>query len=117
MIIVATVSCIYGLGSPEAYYGMLRSARGGADRSSATRVLRKLVEIQYERNDVDFDRGTFRVRGDVVEIFPAYEEERAMRIEFFGDEVETHQRVRPAARQGARASSTSVCHLPRHRTT
>ena len=87
VIIVASVSCIYGLGSPEAYSGMLVRLEQGmeADRQE---VLRKLVEIQYERNDVDFHRGTFRVRGDVVEIFPPYEEDRAYRVEFFGDTVE-----------------------------
>jgi excinuclease ABC subunit B len=87
VIIVASVSCIYGLGSPEAYSGMLVRLEEGmeADREA---VLRKLIEIQYERNDVDFHRGTFRVRGDVVEIFPPYEEDRAYRVEFFGDTVE-----------------------------
>ncbi len=87
VIIVASVSCIYGLGSPEAYQNMLlhliRSEE--TDRDDA---LRKLVEIQYTRNDIDFHRGTFRVRGDTVEVFPAYEEEKAIRIEFFGDTVE-----------------------------
>ncbi len=87
VIIVTSISCIYGLGSPEAYEGMLLYLEAGKDANRQD-VLRKLVEIQYERNDVDFHRGTFRVRGDVVEIFPAYEEERAIRVEFFGDEVE-----------------------------
>lgn len=87
VIIVASVSCIYGLGSPEAYQNMLLHLiqREESDRDEA---LRKLVEIQYTRNDVDFHRGTFRVRGDTVEVFPAYEEEKAIRIEFFGDSVE-----------------------------
>ncbi|RMF17698.1 MAG: excinuclease ABC subunit UvrB [Candidatus Dadabacteria bacterium] len=87
-IIVASVSCIYGIGSPEAYYGMLLTLTAGQqlERDAA---LRKLVEIQYARNDVDFHRGTFRVRGDRVEVFPVHEEERALRIEFFGDEVES----------------------------
>ena len=86
VLIVASVSCIYGLGSPEAYYGMLLPLERGQqiDRES---ILRKLVEIQYERNDHDFSRGVFRVRGDVVEVFLSYEE-RALRIELFGDEVE-----------------------------
>ena len=88
VIIVSSVSCIYGLGSPEAYEGMLVYLETGKEAKRQD-VLRKLVEIQYERNDVDFHRGTFRVRGDVVEIFPAYEEERAIRIEFFGDEIES----------------------------
>ncbi|MCA9563689.1 MAG: excinuclease ABC subunit UvrB, partial [Myxococcales bacterium] len=87
VIIVASVSCIYGLGSAEAFMDMLVFLEQGApvDRD---RVLRKLVEIQYQRNDFDFHRGTFRVRGDVVEIFPAYEAEVAIQVEFFGDEVE-----------------------------
>jgi excinuclease ABC subunit B len=87
VIIVASVSCIYGLGSPEAYQGMLVYLQEGMEISRDA-LLRQLVEIQYERNDVDFHRGTFRVRGDVVEIFPPYEEDRAVRIEFFGDTVE-----------------------------
>ena len=93
-IIVASVSCIYGLGSPTEYFDNLVFLERGvaADRDQ---VLRKLVEIQYERNDLDFHRGTFRVRGDVVEIFPAYEETRALRVEFFGDAVETITEVDP----------------------
>ncbi len=88
VIIVASVSCIYGLGSPEAYSGMLLRLEEGMEIPRDD-VLRKLVEIQYERNDIDFHRGTFRVRGDVVEIFPAYEEEKAIRVEFFGDAVDS----------------------------
>jgi len=94
VIIVASVSCIYGLGSAEAYYGMLVFLEQGKEAERDT-VLRKLVEIQYERNDVDFHRGTFRVRGDVLEIFPAYEESRALRVEFFGDEVEAIREIDP----------------------
>jgi excinuclease ABC subunit B len=86
VIIVASVSCIYGLGSPEAYYGMLLPLERG-QRISREQVLRKLVEIQYERNDHDFGRGTFRVRGDIVEVYPSYEEQ-GLRIELFGDEVD-----------------------------
>jgi excinuclease ABC subunit B len=86
VIIVASVSCIYGLGSPEAYYGMLLPLERG-QRISREEILRKLVEIQYERNDHDFGRGTFRVRGDVVEIYPSYEEQ-GLRIELFGDDVD-----------------------------
>src|SRR5919198_1452666 len=86
VIIVASVSCIYGLGSPEAYYGMLLPLERG-QRISREQILRKLVEIQYERNDHDFTRGTFRVRGDIVEVFPSYEEQ-GLRIELFGDEVD-----------------------------
>ncbi|MFS8569844.1 MAG: excinuclease ABC subunit UvrB [Thermaerobacter sp.] len=87
VIVVASVSCIYGLGSPEDYREMVLSLRVGAERDR-DEMLRKLVEIQYERNDVNFQRGTFRVRGDVVEVFPAGFGERALRIEFFGDEIE-----------------------------
>jgi len=87
VIIVASVSCIYGLGSPEAYHGMLLSLEEGTE-ISRDHILSKLVEIQYERNDIDFHRGTFRVKGDVVEIFPAYEGEVAIRVQLFGDFVE-----------------------------
>jgi excinuclease ABC subunit B len=93
-LIVASVSCIYGIGAAEAYLGMkLALAKGVEVRRDA--VLRRLVEIQYERNDVDFARGTFRVRGDTVEIFPAYEREKAIRIEWFGDEIEMISEVDP----------------------
>jgi excinuclease ABC subunit B len=87
VLIVASVSCIYGLGEPEVYFETLVFLEEGqvVDRD---RVLRKLVDIQYQRNDYDFHRGTFRVRGDTIEVFPAYEETRAVRIEFFGDQVE-----------------------------
>ena len=86
VIIVASVSCIYGLGSPEAYYGMLlQLARG--QKISRQDILRRLVEIQYERNDTEFGRGTFRVRGDTIEVFPSYEE-HAVRIDLFGDEID-----------------------------
>ncbi len=87
-IVVASVSCIYGLGSPEAYDGMLLLLEEGMDLPRDD-MLARLVEIQYERNDVDFHRGTFRVRGDTVEIFPPYEEEQAIRVTFFGDTVES----------------------------
>ncbi len=86
VIIVASVSCIYGLGSPEAYYGMMVFLEQGG-WCQREEMLRKLVEIQYERNDYDFHRGTFRVRGDVVEVFPAYAD-TAIRVELWGDEVE-----------------------------
>ncbi len=86
VIIIASVSCIYGLGSPEAYYGMMVFLEQGG-WCQREEMLRKLVEIQYQRNDYDFHRGTFRVRGDVVEIFPAYED-TAIRVELWGDEVE-----------------------------
>src|SRR6188474_3539592 len=86
VIIVASVSCIYGLGSPEAYYGMLLPLERG-QRIGREQVLRKLVEIQYERNDHDFGRGTFRVRGDIIEVYPSYEEQ-GLRIEMFGDQID-----------------------------
>ena len=86
VIIVASVSCIYGLGSPEAYYGLLLPLELG-QRIDRDQILRKLVEIQYERNDTEFGRGTFRVRGDIVEVVPSYEE-HALRIGLFGDEVD-----------------------------
>jgi excinuclease ABC subunit B len=94
VIIVASVSCIYGLGSPEAYHGMLLHLEKGQEIDRQA-VLRKLVEIHYSRSDLDFHRGTFRVRGDVVEVFPAHEEEKAVRIEFFGDEVERLVEIDP----------------------
>jgi len=91
-IIVASVSCIYGLGSPEAYSGMLLYLEEGRGLTRSD-VLKKLVEIQYERNDYDFSRGTFRVRGDVVDIFPVHEEDTAVRVEFFGDDIESIWRI------------------------
>jgi excinuclease ABC subunit B len=94
VIIVASVSCIYGLGSPEAYHGMLLYLEKGATLSRE-KILSKLVEIQYERNDIDFHRGTFRVRGDVIEVFPAHEESKAIRIELFGDEVDALSEIDP----------------------
>jgi excinuclease ABC subunit B len=87
VLIVASVSCIYGLGTAEAYYGLLQKLERGQE-FVRDRFLRSLIDIQYQRNDTDFHRGTFRVRGDTVEVFPPYEEERAVRIEFFGDVVE-----------------------------
>jgi excinuclease ABC subunit B len=86
VIVVASVSCIYGLGSPESYANMLLEVKKG-DEINLSDVLGKLTDIRYERNDIDFHRGTFRVRGDIVDVFPAYEEETAIRIEFFGSEV------------------------------
>jgi excinuclease ABC subunit B len=87
VIIVASVSCIYGLGSPEEYRKHVLSLRVGSEHPR-DKVLRRLVEMQYARNDVDFHRSTFRVRGDVLEVFPAGTSDRAIRVEFFGDEVE-----------------------------
>jgi excinuclease ABC subunit B len=94
VIIVASVSCIYGLGSPEAYYGLLLYIEKGK-RMPRGDILSKLVEIHYERNDIDFHRGTFRVRGDVVEIFPPYEEARAIRVELFDEVVEGIYEIDP----------------------
>lgn len=87
VIIVASVSCIYGLGDPEEYKNLMVSLRIGMNKDR-DEVLRQLVDIQYERNDINFVRGTFRVRGDIVEIFPASSSENAVRIEFFGDEID-----------------------------
>lgn len=92
VIIVASVSCIYGLGSPEEYRENVLSLRVGME-IDRNRMLRKLVDIQYERNDINFTRGTFRVRGDVVEIFPASRDEHCIRVEFFGDEIDRIREV------------------------
>ena len=87
MIIVSSVSCIYGLGEPENFEKMMVSLRPGMQKDR-DEVLRQLIDIQYDRNDMDFKRGTFRVRGDVVEIIPANEADTAVRVEFFGDEID-----------------------------
>ncbi len=94
VIIVSSVSCIYGLGSPESYEQMQLYLRQG-DEISREDILSRLVSMLYERNDVDFHRGTFRVRGDIVEIFPAYEEKQAVRVELFGDEIENISIIDP----------------------
>jgi excinuclease ABC subunit B len=87
VVIVASVSCIYGLGSPEAYYGLMLHLQTGVPREMAN-VTARLIEMQYERNEYDFHRGTFRVRGDTLEIFPASEEDESVRVEFFGETVD-----------------------------
>ncbi len=92
VIIVASVSCIYGLGSPEEYKELVVSLRVGME-IERNELLRKLVDVQYNRNDIDFQRGTFRVRGDVVEIFPASRDEHCIRVEFFGDEIDRIREV------------------------
>src|ERR1700686_969557 len=92
-VIVSSVSCIYGLGSPEAYYGMLLMLEKG-QRISRNQIVTKLVEILYDRNDTDFKRGPFRVRGDVIEVFPTYDDD-AYRIELWGDEVENLSQIDP----------------------
>src|SRR6476659_10215396 len=94
VIVVASVSCIYGIGDPNYYRGLVVDLDVGQElRRDA--FLRRLVDLQYERNDVDFHRGTFRVRGDIVEVFVAHEEETALRIEFFGDEIENIREIDP----------------------
>jgi len=93
-IIVASVSCIYGLGSPESYFDLILFAEENTQLERDA-LLRKLVNIQYQRNDTDFHRGTFRVRGDVVEVFPAYEESKALRFEFFGDTLDKIAEIDP----------------------
>ena len=92
VIIIASVSCIYGLGSPEEYREMVLSLRMGME-IDRNQLLRRLVDIQYERNDLNFQRGTFRVRGDVVEIFPASRDEHCVRVELFGDEIDRIREV------------------------
>ena len=92
-IIVASVSCIYGLGSPEAYYGMLLMLEKG-QKISRDQIVSRLVDILYERNDIDFRRGTFRVRGDVIELYPTYDD-NAYRIELWGDEIESLSQIDP----------------------
>ena len=87
VLVVASVSCIYGLGDPEEYKSMSLSLRVGMEKDR-DEVLKRLVELQYNRNEIDFERSTFRVRGDVVEIFPAANSESAIRVEFFGDEID-----------------------------
>jgi len=94
VLIVASVSCIYGLGTPEDYFKMLLFLEEG-QRANRDEVMRKLVAINYQRDDADFHRGTFRVRGDLVEIFPVYEDARALRVEFFDDEVESIKEIDP----------------------
>ena len=92
-VIVSSVSCIYGLGSPEAYYGMLLMLEKG-QKISRKQIVSRLVEILYDRNDTDFRRGTFRVRGDVIEVYPTYDDD-AYRIELWGDEVERLSQIDP----------------------
>jgi excinuclease ABC subunit B len=110
VLIVASVSCIYGLGSPSEYFDMLLFVEEGMkmDRDA---VLERLVSIQYERADIDFHRGTFRVRGDVVEVFPVYEDSRAIRIEFFDDEIEAIREFDPL-RSVVTGSPERVCIYP-----
>ncbi len=92
VIVVASVSCIFGLGSPIEYARQVVSLRVGMEKSR-DQLLKEMIDIQFERNDIDFQRGRFRVRGDVVEIFPASRDERALRVEFFGDEIDRIREV------------------------
>ena len=94
VIIIASVSCIYGLGSPERYTRMMVPVEVG-QHFPMKALMARLVEVQYQRNDMDFHRGTFRVRGDVLEVIPAYQHEQALRIEFFGDEIEAMREIDP----------------------
>src|SRR5438874_6946373 len=94
VVVVASVSCIYGIGAPDTYAGLHLELRTG-EQIDRDEIIRRLIAVQYERNDYDFHRGTFRVRGDVVEIFPANEESVALRVELFGDVVEALSRIDP----------------------
>jgi excinuclease ABC subunit B len=94
VVVVASVSCIYGIGAPDTYQGMHLTVSDG-ERLDRDDIIRRLVAMQYQRNDYDFHRGTFRVRGDVVEVFPANEESLALRIELFGDVVDALHRIDP----------------------
>ncbi|HHW48809.1 MAG TPA: excinuclease ABC subunit UvrB [Clostridiaceae bacterium] len=94
VIIVASVSCIYGLGDPEDYTDLMISLRPGMQKDR-DEVIRKLVDIHYERNEIDFKRGKFRVRGDVLEVFPSYSSDKVIRVEFFGDEIERLTEINP----------------------
>jgi excinuclease ABC subunit B len=108
VVVVASVSCIYGIGAPETYQGMHLPIREG-ERIDRDEIIRRLVAVQYERNDYDFHRGTFRVRGDIVEVFPANEESLAIRIELFGDVVEAIHRIDPL--KGAILDRLEVVHV------
>ena len=108
VIVVASVSCIYGIGAPETYQGMHLSLHEG-QQIERDEIVRKLIGVQYERNDYDFHRGTFRVRGDIVEIFPANEESLALRIELFGDTVEAIRRIDPL--KGALLGRLAQAHI------
>jgi excinuclease ABC subunit B len=108
VVVVASVSCIYGIGAPETYQGMHLSIRE-AEQVDRDEIIRRLVAVQYERNDYDFHRGTFRVRGDIVEVFPANEESLAIRIELFGDVVEAIHRIDPL--KGAILDRLDVVHI------
>ena len=108
VIVVASVSCIYGIGSKEAYEGMVMHLHAGQEVSQ-TGLIKKLVELQYRRNDIDFHRGTFRVRGDIIDLFPAHHEDAAWRIAFFGDEIESISEFDPlTGEKSARLNDVTV---------
>ena len=113
VIIIASVSCIYGLGSPE-YYAKLVIPVETGQAMSMDSLMTRLVEVQYERNDYDFHRGTFRVRGDVLEIIPAYENERALRLEFFGDEIDSVTQIDPLTGEALAAIGKTVIYPASH---
>src|SRR5947208_1049757 len=106
VIVVASVSCIYGLGDPDAYYGMLTVVEWGMKMARAP-LAQKLVELQYERSDIEFDRGSFRVRGDVVEIYPSYQDQ-AYRIELWGDEIDSISTIDPLLGEVLRKHTSSL---------
>ena len=113
VIVVASVSCIYGLGAPEDYLALRVELSTGEERSREA-LLKDLVAIQYERSDIDFHRGSFRVRGDRVEIFPAYEEKVAIRVEFFGDEIDTLAEFDPLTGKTLRKLKRTVVYPASH---
>ena len=113
VIIIASVSCIYGLGSPEYYAKLIIPVEVG-QLMSMDSLMTRLVEVQYERNDYDFHRGTFRVRGDVLEIIPAYENERALRLEFFGDEIEAVTQIDPLTGEAIASIGKTVIYPASH---
>jgi excinuclease ABC subunit B len=113
VVIVASVSCIYGLGSPE-YYAKLVIPVETGQRLSMDALITRLVEVQYERNDYDFHRGTFRVRGDVLEIIPAYHHERALRIEFFGDDIDAISEIDPLTGEALASVGKTVIYPASH---
>jgi excinuclease ABC subunit B len=113
VLVVASVSCIFGLGAPEDYLAMRLDLDAGMEMSRE-KLLSDLVEMQYQRNDMDFYRGVFRVRGDRVEIFPAYEEDMAVRVEFFGDEIETISEIDPLAGKVKRSLNGTTIYPASH---
>ncbi len=113
VIIVASVSCIYGIGSPQDYGSMHLYCEGGME-TGRDNVLKRLVEMRYERNDYDFHRGAFRVRGDIVDVFPAYEAETAIRFEFFGDAIEAIYEIDPLRGKPLRKVNKALIHPASH---